>query len=208
MRSFLPAKYRPFLGVLLVVVMILGYSALASSPVNSFSDAEKTATPADQSRFFHVSYRVLRASDASAQSEKDSDPSKWFPITIRIDMENISDKPLENIIFTTLYPEAIKNLLFMETPYNEPITLYPAAGTKAPNGLSHAWSTFLSRERLRANPQAAAADFSNLVLKITWKGGTELIRITPDNAIGQDAESKEPLSAPLTDSDLMAARQL
>lgn len=172
-----------------------------SNPDTFYEDHLAGATPVNQSERFRVLYRVL---DGSAQPVETSEAVRG--VTFELSLENLSDEALKSVQLTMHYNERLQLLLGLPAWKTAPVTLKAKNEADQSNGAAYAWSTFVQAGFLHETGDLTLRDFYDTILEITWKGGGEILHITPETAqsAGDDAFNPIPEGCRPLDEDTIA----
>ena len=172
-----------------------------SNPDTFYEDHLAGATPVNQSERFRVLYRVL---DGSAQPMETSEAVRG--VTFELSLENLSDEALKSVQLTMHYNERLQLLLGLPAWETAPVTLKAKNEADQSNGAAYAWCTFVQAGFLHETGDLTLRDFYDTILEITWKGGGEILHITPETAqsAGDDAFNPIPEGCRPLDEDTIA----
>lgn len=171
-----------------------------SDPDTFYEDHLADAAPADQSEHFRVLYRVL---DGSTQSDETSE--YVHGVTLELLLENLSDEELNGVQLTMHYNERLQLLLGMPSWETTPVTLQAKNAADQSNCATYAWETSVQAGFLHETGELTLRDFYDTILEITWKGGSEILHITPDTvqSSGDDGFDPIPDGFRLLDEDVI-----
>lgn len=172
-----------------------------SDPDTFYEDHLAGATPVNQSERFRVLYRVL---DGSAQPVETSEAVRG--VTFELLLENLSGEELKNVQLTMHYNERLQLLLGLPAWKTAPVTLKAKNEADQSNCAIYAWSTFVQASFLHETGALLLRDFYDTILEITWKGGSEILHLTPETvqSTGDDGFDPIPEGCRPLDEDTIA----
>lgn len=159
-----------------------------SNPDTFYEDHLAGATPVNQSERFRVLYRVL---DGSAQPVETSEAVRG--VTFELLLENLSDEALKSVQLTMHYNERLQLLLGMPSWETSSVTLKAKNGADQSNCAIYAWSTFVQAGFLHETGDLTLRDFYDTILEITWKGGSEILHLTPETVQSTGDDGFDPI---------------
>lgn len=185
--------------ILLLAIMICPARAEEIPHVEALSDPDlfyeehlTDSILSDQSERFAVQYRVLDLSGLKGQS-----PAGSRGVRLQLVLYNLTDQPLKDVQFRLHLNERLQLLLGYPLWESGPVTLNVKNENDHSNGLVCVWDTYVRVGLLRETGLLEQNDFSDVMLELTWKGGSEILHITPETAMPEGLD--ELALAPIPD---------
>lgn len=131
------------------------------------------ALPYAQSEHFDIAFRVCEG--------EYEDQAYLSPILFQLDVMNVSDKTLQDFSMTAHPNPTLQALLVSSIWYNEPLDLGTQDSETAPKGITYSWDALIDLRTAAMLDGVQAETFYDMVIELTWKGGSEVLRITPED---------------------------
>lgn len=179
-------RMRKALMILLCAVLTLGLCsgvALAeedSSDIVELAEMDalyeallNDALPYAQSEHFSIAFRVCEG--------EHEDQEYLTPVLFQLDVTNTSDRTLQDFSMTAHLNPTLQTLLVSSTWYNEPLDLGAQDSETAPRGITYSWDALLDLRTAAMLDGVQAETFYDMVIELSWKGGSEVLRIAPED---------------------------
>lgn len=161
-----------------------------SNPDTFFEEHMEDATPFDQSETLDMGYRVSNARHLGKSGED------YWHVRFELVLSNKTYRTLENLEFTAHFPEKLQLL----TPGGSWLVYPFRLNAKNPKDLSYMaeyeWTTLIDLISLGMTDGLTLDDFYSVLFEITWKGGSEILCVSPEN---RAAAAESDLLSPLAD---------
>lgn len=167
--------------ILCMLIIVLACSALLSGACASetetipgtaddFYDQQcVNAVPACDSSTFEIGFRVCKIPE-ELQTEDDSRVIQYDLI-----LTNKTDETLNDLRFAAHFRDALQIVLTNPIWYNEPMNLGSANQDSIPSSVIYTWNPLVMLTELDVLRAMEPTDFYDILLEITWQGGSELI---------------------------------
>ena len=175
-------KWHVFLPILILIVLIVSpvfaeeeFLSKVSNLDTFLTDHADDAVSLDKSETFNIQFRALDMNPASDRGER------YWLIRYELVMTNQTSKKLDDVQFTVHFDEQMQKVLASSIWYNEPITLGTPSSTDCARGAIYEWEALVDLQSVSVEGGVSLDDFYNVMLEITWKGGREILYVTPDS---------------------------
>lgn len=133
------------------------------------------------SSLFDIRFCVF--DDPDAEPERDELHGVMFAVAVTDVNSNYPEFKMTVHLNPTL-----RSVLVSSEWYNEPFNLYAPDSGKVPHAAIYTWQTLVDLRTVAALGGLKTGDFYDVVLELTWKGGSEILRVSGDDIEAMLAE--------------------